>query len=47
MIRHAADISPVAAGRMDLNARNAAVKPSLGQPLAATFIAGIAEARFR
>jgi hypothetical protein len=46
MNRHAADILPVAAGRMDLNVRNAAAKPSHGQPLGATFIAGIAEVRF-
>jgi hypothetical protein len=33
MSLHAADTLPVAAGQMDLNALNAAVKPSHGQPL--------------
>lgn len=44
--RHAADILLVATGRMDLNALNVASKPSNGQPPGATFIVGIAEARF-
>jgi hypothetical protein len=47
MNRHAADILLVAAGRMDLNALNAASNPSHGQPPGATFIVGIAEVRFR
>jgi hypothetical protein len=46
MNRHADDILPVAVGRMDLNALNAAAKPSLGKPLVAIFIASNAGARF-
>jgi transketolase C-terminal domain/subunit len=46
MNRHAADILPVAAGQMVLNALNAAAKLSHGQPLVDIFIVSNAEARY-